>query len=75
MLHRNFEDVLLNCARPTDLAHSLWARVVRRGDLVVDCTVGNGHDTLVLAQVCIVLYCIVFTESACTDATGTCSPH
>lgn len=34
----------------TQLAHDRWAAVVRPGDTVVDATVGNGHDTLVLAK-------------------------
>lgn len=36
--------------RPTELAHSLVAAVVRPGDTVVDATVGNGRDTAVLAR-------------------------
>lgn len=31
-------------------AHELIARVVNSGDVVVDATLGNGHDTLFLAQ-------------------------
>lgn len=33
-----------------DLAHSYWKRIVLGGDLVIDATCGNGHDTLFLAQ-------------------------
>ena len=36
--------------RPTELAHDLVDRVVRPRDVVVDATVGNGHDTEVLAR-------------------------
>lgn len=36
--------------RPTAAAHRVVAEVVKPGDLVVDATVGNGHDTLFLAQ-------------------------
>ena len=33
-----------------DLAHRYWAQLIQAGDLVVDATCGNGHDTLFLAQ-------------------------
>ncbi len=33
-----------------DLAHALWDQLVSPGDLVVDATCGNGHDTLALAE-------------------------
>ena len=33
-----------------DAAHLLADRAIRRGDLAVDATVGNGHDTLFLAR-------------------------
>ena len=33
-----------------DLAHSLWKKIVKKGDLIVDATCGNGHDTLILAK-------------------------
>lgn len=33
-----------------DLAHSLWKKIVRKGDLLIDATCGNGHDTLILAK-------------------------
>ena len=36
--------------RATELAHLLLSRSIRPGDCVVDATVGNGHDTLFLAQ-------------------------
>jgi ubiquinone/menaquinone biosynthesis C-methylase UbiE len=36
--------------RPTARAHREIAAVVREGDLVVDATAGNGHDTLFLAK-------------------------
>jgi predicted methyltransferase len=36
--------------RLTEQVHSALARVVRPGDVVVDATAGNGHDTLALAQ-------------------------
>ncbi len=32
------------------LAHSYWEKVVSPGDLVIDATCGNGHDTFFLSQ-------------------------
>ncbi len=32
------------------LAHDYWRRLVKPGDVVVDATCGNGHDTLHLAE-------------------------
>ncbi|MEW4487817.1 class I SAM-dependent methyltransferase [Thalassoglobus sp. JC818] len=34
----------------TELAHSLLRDVVRTGDLAIDATAGNGHDTLFLSE-------------------------
>jgi predicted methyltransferase len=36
--------------RPTAIAHRLVAEVVRPGNLVIDATLGNGHDTIFLAR-------------------------
>ena len=36
--------------RATEIAHMMVERVVKTGDLVVDATAGNGHDTLFLAN-------------------------
>lgn len=33
-----------------DLAHRLWKELLEPGDLAIDATCGNGHDTLFLAQ-------------------------
>lgn len=33
-----------------DLAHSFWKQIVKPGDILIDATCGNGHDTLALAQ-------------------------
>ncbi|MBK1882402.1 methyltransferase domain-containing protein [Luteolibacter pohnpeiensis] len=35
---------------PTYLAKLMLARVIRLGDMVIDATCGNGHDTLFLAE-------------------------
>lgn len=32
-----------------DLSHSYWKLIVQSGDIVIDATCGNGHDTLILA--------------------------
>jgi predicted methyltransferase len=36
--------------RPTALAHELLRPVIQPGDLVIDATAGNGHDTAFLAE-------------------------
>jgi 16S rRNA C1402 N4-methylase RsmH len=36
--------------RPTSLAWALLREVIREGDLVIDATAGNGHDTVFLAE-------------------------
>ena len=36
--------------RPTVLAQAMIRPLIREGDLVIDATAGNGHDTLFLAQ-------------------------
>src|SRR6478609_8419182 len=36
--------------RPTALAQEILRSVIRPGDLVIDATAGNGHDTLFLAE-------------------------
>lgn len=33
-----------------DLSHSYWEKLVHKGDIVIDATCGNGHDSLKLAQ-------------------------
>ncbi|XP_022943494.1 uncharacterized protein LOC111448248 [Cucurbita moschata] len=36
--------------RATEVAHSVWKRVIRTGDTVVDATCGNGYDTLAMLK-------------------------
>ena len=36
--------------RPLEMAHDFLAEVVTKEDMVVDATMGNGHDTLFLAK-------------------------
>lgn len=33
-----------------DFAHEYWSQIVQKGDIVIDATCGNGHDTLKLCQ-------------------------
>lgn len=36
----------------TAVAHQLWTKAVSPGDVVLDATAGNGHDTVFLSQLC-----------------------
>ncbi|GAB2286654.1 hypothetical protein Dimus_021050 [Dionaea muscipula] len=36
--------------RATEVAHCVWKCIVRKGDIVVDATCGNGYDTLALLK-------------------------
>lgn len=36
---------------PIQLAHAFWEKLLSRGDIVIDATMGNGKDTLALAQI------------------------
>ena len=36
--------------RPLEMAHDFLAEVVTQDDIVVDATMGNGHDTLFFSQ-------------------------
>lgn len=47
---QSLSDIVQGGARLTNAAAAVWAQVVRAGDVVVDATMGNGHDTLALAQ-------------------------
>lgn len=44
------QDQFLLYHRHIDLAHFWWERLLQKGDVVVDATCGNGHDTLFLAE-------------------------
>ncbi|MEI6177753.1 MAG: class I SAM-dependent methyltransferase [Verrucomicrobiota bacterium] len=37
--------------RPTELAHLILRGIIREGDLLIDATTGNGHDTVFLAEI------------------------
>ncbi|CAA2986682.1 rRNA methylase isoform X1 [Olea europaea subsp. europaea] len=36
--------------KATEVAHSVWKNVIRKGDVVVDATCGNGYDTLAMLR-------------------------
>ncbi|XP_011095715.1 uncharacterized protein LOC105175089 [Sesamum indicum] len=36
--------------KATEVAHAVWKNVVRKGDLVIDATCGNGYDTLAMLR-------------------------
>ncbi len=45
----------MNCKFPLfqshlDLAHHFWKRLLKPGDAAIDATCGNGHDSLLLAE-------------------------
>jgi tRNA A58 N-methylase Trm61 len=62
----------MSLPRPTELAHMLLGNHLKPGDLAVDATAGNGHDTVFLAR------CVTGTgriiafdiQQAALDATG-----
>ena len=37
--------------RPLEMAHDFLAQIITQEDIVVDATMGNGHDTLFLAKI------------------------
>ncbi|KAI5674553.1 hypothetical protein M9H77_14917 [Catharanthus roseus] len=41
---------LFGKTKSTQVVHSLWKHVIRKGDVVIDATCGNGHDTLALLR-------------------------
>lgn len=50
-------------------AHALWKSLVKPGDVVIDATCGNGHDTLILAQLALTSHSgQVFAFDVQTDA-------
>lgn len=50
--------------RPLEMAHRFLAEVVTKEDRVVDATMGNGHDTLFLAQRAREVYAFDIQEQA-----------
>lgn len=56
-----------------DVAHSMWRTIVKPGDTVIDATCGNGHDTLVMANLALkdsfgTVYAIDLQEKAIESA-------
>ena len=50
--------------RPLDMAHDFLAQVITQEDIVVDATMGNGHDTLFLAKLAKQVYAFDIQEQA-----------
>ena len=50
--------------RPLEMAHDFLAEVVTKEDIVVDATMGNGHDTLFLAKLAKKVYAFDIQEQA-----------
>ncbi|XP_076909536.1 tRNA (mnm(5)s(2)U34)-methyltransferase, chloroplastic-like [Bidens hawaiensis] len=43
-------DYLFGKKKSTEVAHSIWKHVVKKGDAAVDATCGNGYDTLAMVN-------------------------
>ena len=50
--------------RPLEMAHNFLAQVITQEDIVVDATMGNGHDTLFLAKLAKQVYAFDIQEQA-----------
>ena len=50
--------------RPLEIAHDFLAQVITKDDVVVDATMGNGHDTLFLAKLAKQVYAFDIQEQA-----------
>ena len=50
--------------RPLEMAHEFLAEVVTKEDIVVDATMGNGHDTLFLAKLAKQVYAFDIQKQA-----------
>ena len=50
--------------RPLEMAHDFLAQVITPEDIVVDSTMGNGHDTLFLAKLAKQVYAFDIQEQA-----------
>ena len=50
--------------RPLELAHDFLAQVITQEDIVIDATMGNGHDTLFLAKLAKQVYAFDIQEQA-----------
>ncbi|MFS9107186.1 class I SAM-dependent methyltransferase [Streptococcus infantis] len=50
--------------KPLEMAHDFLAQVITKNDVVVDATMGNGHDTLFLAKLAKQVYAFDIQELA-----------
>ena len=50
--------------KPLEMAHDFLAQVITQEDIVVDATMGNGHDTLFLARLAKQVYAFDIQEQA-----------
>ncbi|OFN82504.1 class I SAM-dependent methyltransferase [Streptococcus sp. HMSC061D10] len=50
--------------RPLEMAHDFLAQVITQEDIVVDATMGNGHDTLFLAKLAKQVYAFDIQKQA-----------
>ena len=50
--------------RPLEMAHDFLTQVITKDDIVVDATMGNGHDTLFLAKLAKQVYAFDIQEQA-----------
>ena len=50
--------------KPLEMAHDFLAQVITKDDVVVDATMGNGHDTLFLAKLAKQVYAFDIQEKA-----------
>ena len=50
--------------RPLEMAHDFLAQVITKEDIVVDATMGNGHDTLFLAKLAKQVYAFDIQKQA-----------
>ena len=50
--------------RPLEMAHDFLAEVITKEDVVVDATMGNGHDTFFLAKLAKQVFAFDIQEQA-----------
>ena len=50
--------------KPLEMAHDFLTQVIIKDDIVVDATMGNGHDTLFLAKLAKQVYAFDIQEQA-----------
>lgn len=50
--------------KPLEMAHDFLAEIISKEDIVVDATMGNGHDTLFLAKLAKQVYAFDIQEQA-----------